>query len=49
MTPRSGRPKQDKDGERSLSKAEQKLAKPAKKGKYDYPGLVNRRGRKEWA
>jgi len=51
MTPRSGRPKQGKDGDRALSNAEQKLArgKQPKGGKYEYPGLTIRRGRKEGA
>lgn len=51
MTPRSGKPKQGKDGERSLSNAERKLqrGKQPKDSKYEHPGLTIRRGRKEGA
>lgn len=51
MTPRSGRPKQGKDGERAMSNAEQKLkrGKQPKNTKYELPGIAIRRGRKEGA
>lgn len=50
MTPRGGRPKQGKDGERAMSNAERKLqrGKPSK-SKTELPGLTIRRGRKEGA
>lgn len=47
MTPRKGKPLQGEQGEKALSKAEQKLARGKGKGTYDYPGLTVRRGRRE--
>ena len=51
MTPRSGRPKQGKDGERAMSNAEKKLqrGKQPKNSKYEHPGITVRRGRREGA
>lgn len=51
MSPRFGRPKQGKDGERAMSNAEKKLArgKQPKGSKYEHPGITVRRGRKEGA
>lgn len=51
MTPRGGRPKQGKEGERAMSNAEKKLArgKQPKKTKFEFPGITVRRGRKEGA
>ena len=47
MTPRKGRPTQGEKGEKALSNAEKKLARGKGKGKYEFPGLAVRRGRKE--
>jgi len=51
VTPRGGRPKQGKDGERAMSNAERKLqrGKQPKGSKSELPGLTIRRGRKEGA
>jgi hypothetical protein len=50
VTPRSGKPKQGKDGERAMTNAERKLARGKQpKGKSELPGLTVRRGRREGA
>ncbi|HEY9371981.1 hypothetical protein [Streptomyces sp.] len=50
MTPRGGRPKQGKEGERAMSNAERKLQRGKQpKGKSELPGLTIRRGRREGA
>lgn len=49
MTPRRGKPTQGEKGAKAAESAEKKLNRGNKKGTYDYPGLIARRGRKEGA
>lgn len=49
MNARKAKPTQGEKGDKAAQSAEKKLARGNKKGTYDYPGLVARRGRREGA
>lgn len=47
MSARKAKPQQGEKGEKALSSAEKKLQRGKGKGKYEFPGITVRRGRKE--